>query len=274
MTMTSEPTSTAAAEQADQTEQELQVERDGSGVATVTLNRPRTKNAVTGAGWLAIADVFEDIARRPDDRVVILTGAGGNFCSGADLSARGGTSAREGMRRVNAASAAVRDLPKPTIAVVSGVAVGAGFNLALACDLAIADRSARFSQIFSLRGLSVDFGGTWQLPHNIGLQRAKELAFFGRMYGAEEIAEFGLLNRVVDEGDAMPLAEEWALELTRIAPTALSQTKELLNAAAASTFEEALSREAIAQNFNGTTADTREAIDAFLQKREPRFGGS
>ena len=154
------------------------------------------------------------------------------------------------------------------------MAVGAGFNLALACDLAIAERSARFSQIFSLRGLSVDFGGTWQLPHNVSLQRAKELAFFGRMYGADEIAAFGLLNRVVDDGEALPLAEEWALELTRIAPTALSQTKELLNAAAASTFDEALSREAIAQNFNGTTADTREAIDAFLQKREPRFGGN
>ncbi|MFD2351411.1 enoyl-CoA hydratase/isomerase family protein [Nonomuraea ferruginea] len=145
------------------------VERDGSGIVTVTLDRPDTKNSVPRAGWIELAEVFGDIAGRADDRVVVLTGAGGDFCSGSDL--RGGDSAdspRRAMRIVNAALLAVRDLPQPTIAAVSGVAAGGGFNLALACDLAVAEETARFSQIFARRGLSVDFGGTWFLTHMLG----------------------------------------------------------------------------------------------------------
>ncbi|MGI5159068.1 enoyl-CoA hydratase/isomerase family protein [Microbispora sp. CA-102843] len=133
------------------------------------------------------------------------------------------------------------------------MAVGAGFNMALACDLAIAEETARFSQIFAKRGLSVDFGGTWLLTHMIGLHRAKELAFFGRVLSASEVHAIGLLNKVVPQGEALAHAYEWARELLTLAPLPLSQTKEMLNLAAATGFHESALREANAQNLNGTT---------------------
>jgi len=251
------------------------VDRDGSGIVVVTLNRPKTKNSVPFTSWVALGEIFQDIAARADDRVVVLTGAEGNFCSGAELGAAGSQPPppRRAMQIVNATCAAIRDLPKPTIAAVSGYAVGAGFNLALACDLAIADETAKFSQIFAKRGLSVDFGGTFFLANMIGLHRAKELAFFGRMLPASEVHAMGLLNRIVPESESLALSIEWATELLGLAPTAISQTKELLNLAGASTFPESLMREAIAQNFNGTTEDSKEAIQAFLDKRDPVFLG-
>ncbi|MER6977856.1 enoyl-CoA hydratase/isomerase family protein [Streptomyces carpinensis] len=249
------------------------VERDGSGIVTVTLNRPAVKNSVRPSGWTELTRIFDEIAGRADDRVVALTGAGGDFCSGADLRAAGGEEPPgRGMRRVNAALLALRDLPQPTIAAVRGAAVGAGFNMALACDLAIAEETARFSQIFSRRGLSVDFGGTWFLTHMVGLHRAKELAFFGRILSAREVHALGLLNRVVPEGQALAQALAWARELLGLAPLALSQTKELLNLAASGTFHDSVLREATAQHLNGTSDDTREAIQAFLEKRQPVFG--
>jgi 2-(1,2-epoxy-1,2-dihydrophenyl)acetyl-CoA isomerase len=249
------------------------VERDGSGIVLVTLNRPATKNAVTQDGWIDLRQAFDEIAVTASDRVVILTGADGNFCSGADLGGPVSLSPRAGMHSVNSTCQAIRDIPKPVIAAVSGVAVGAGCNMALTCDLAIADESSTFSEIFSKRGLSVDFGGTWQLTHNLGLQRAKELAFFGRAYSARDMFDLGLLNRVVPDGQSASVAREWAEELLTLAPTSLGLTKELLNASASSTFQEALSREGVAQVFNTTTSDTREAISAFLEKRPPVFTG-
>ncbi|GAA1713918.1 enoyl-CoA hydratase-related protein [Nonomuraea bangladeshensis] len=250
---------------------DLLVERDG-GVVTVTLNRPARKNAMTREGWIELTRVLGEVAARADDRVLVLTGAGGEFCSGADLSAQGSADPpRRAMRIVNEALFALRDLPQPTIAAVSGAAVGAGFNMALACDLAVADETARFSQIFSRRGLSVDFGGTWLLTHMVGLHRAKELAFFGRILSAREVHDLGLLNRVVPEGTALARAGEWARELLGLAPLALAQTKELLNLAASGDFRESALREAAAQNLNGATEDTREAISAFLEKRPPVF---
>jgi 2-(1,2-epoxy-1,2-dihydrophenyl)acetyl-CoA isomerase len=253
---------------------DIWIERDGSGIVTVTLNRPKTKNSVPRSSWIRLKELFEDIAAHTEDRAVIVTGSGGNFCSGAEL---GAAPANEGPRRnmeiVNAALFAIRDLPKPTVAAISGVAVGAGFNLALACDLAIADESARFSQIFAKRGLSVDFGGTWLLTHMVGLHRAKELAFFGDILSAADVHEMGLLNRVVPDGEAPTVARAWAERLTRLAPVALSQTKELLNLASSSDFAGSVLREASAQGLNLSTSDTREAISAFLEKREPVFQG-
>ncbi|MGI5272358.1 enoyl-CoA hydratase/isomerase family protein [Nonomuraea sp. CA-218870] len=246
-------------------------DRDGSGIVTVTLNRPETKNSVPPEGWTELAGVLGDIAGRADDRVVVLTGAGGDFCAGSDLRGGGSPAPRRAMQVVNAALFALRDLPQPTIAAVRGVAVGGGFNLALACDLAIAEENARFSQIFSRRGLSVDFGGTWFLTHMIGLHRAKELAFFGRVLTAPDVHALGLLNKVVPEGRALAEAYAWARDLLALAPLALAQTKEMLNLAAAGSFHDSVLREAAAQNLNGTTEDTREAIQAFLEKREPVF---
>jgi len=250
------------------------IERDGSGVVFVTLNRPKTKNAIPMVGWLQLSEAFREIASSTQDRAVVVTGSEGNFSSGADLSEEGESlPPRRAMQVINDACESIRNLPQPTMAAVSGYAVGAGFNLVLACDLAIADTSARFSQIFVKRGMSVDFGGTWQLPRVLGLQRAKELAFFGRTVTADELFAMGALNRVVPEGAALPLAREWAAELAQSAPIALALTKELINQAASATFSESLAAEATAQNFNVTTNDTREAVDAFRQRRAPVFRG-
>ncbi|MFM7045941.1 MAG: enoyl-CoA hydratase/isomerase family protein [Ilumatobacteraceae bacterium] len=251
----------------------LQIERH-DGIVTVTLNRPEKKNAANQAMWGELADTFRDIADRDDDRVVVITGAGGEFCSGADLTG-GGRSRHQlaAMRFVNEAALALHRLPQPTIAKVRGVAVGAGCNLALGCDLVVAGTTARFSQIFARRGLSLDFGGSWLLPRRIGLHRAKELALFADIIDAAEAERVGLVNRVLPDGELDAFVEGWARRLADGPPIALAMTKRLLDNSFDATFEQALDDEARAQTVNFSTADTAEAMLAFVDKRDPRFQG-
>lgn len=252
----------------------LLVDRDG-GILTVTLNRPDRKNAVTPAMWTELAEVLRDAARREQVRVVVLTGAAGEFCSGADLGefGRDEGSLLGRMRLVNEAALALHQMPKPTIAKVDGVAVGAGCNLALGCDLVVASERARFSEIFSRRGLSVDFGGSFLLPRRIGLHRAKELAFFGEIIDAAEAERIGLVNRVVPVGDLDTFVAEWAGRLAEGPPLALSLSKALLDASMGRSMAEALEAEGQAQAVNLAAADAREAMAAFLEKRQPKFAG-
>jgi len=257
----------------------LQVHRE-DGIVTVTLNRPHRKNAVPPDMWDELADTFRGIASHRADRVVVLTGANGEFCSGADLADADAepydsidTHMLSTMRRVGAACVAIAEVPKPTIAKVSGVAVGAGMNMALACDLVVTDRTARFAEIFAKRGLSVDFGGSWFLPRRVGLHRAKELALFGDLIDAAEAERIGLVNRVVDDDRLDGFVAEWAAKLAAGPPIALAQTKRLLNESFESTLPQALEREGTAQSVNSTTADTKEAIAAFLERRSPEFHG-
>lgn len=253
---------------------EILIDR-AEGVVTLTLNRPERKNAVTGAMWRRLADTFSEVAENPEDRVLIVTGAGGAFCSGADLTAvddiSGGGLAR--MRTVGAAAQALHDLPKPTIAKVGGIAAGAGANLALGCDLIVASDEARFSEIFSARGLSLDFGGSWLLPRLVGLHRAKELAFFADILSAKEAQDLGLVNRVVPAGDLDGFVDEWARRLAAGPPIALSMTKRMLNNSFTSTLAEALEAEAVSQVVNFGTQDLAEAMRAFAEKRAPDFKG-
>jgi len=157
------------------------------GVVTLTLNRPDTMNAITGEMWGGLEDVFAEVARNFDDRVLVVTGAGRAFCAGADLIEQGmpRTSGRrlEHMRGVGRSAAALRGIGKPTVAKVNGVAAGAGLSLALGCDLVIASDAARFSAIFVQRGLSIDYGGSWLLPRLVGIHKAKELALLADMIG-------------------------------------------------------------------------------------------
>lgn len=245
------------------------------GVVTLTLNRPKRKNAITGDMWGRLVEVFAAVAANPEDRVLVVTGAGGAFCSGADLSAigdiSGGGLAR--MRGVGAAAQALHNLPKPTIAKVSGIAAGAGANLALGCDLIVASDEARFSQIFSARGLSLDFGGSWLLPRLVGLHRAKELAFFAEILSAKEAQEYGLVNRVVPAADLDGFVDEWARRLAAGPPIALSMTKRMLNNSFSSTLAESLETEALSQVINFKTEDLGEAMRAFAEKRPPTFRG-
>lgn len=246
------------------------------GVVTITLNRPQRKNALNGAMWEELGETFRSIAASTEDRVVVITGAGGAFCSGADLGGDGGGPPRHQlatMRAVNEVCLQLHNLAQPTIAKVGGVAVGAGANLAFGCDLIVAASSARFAEIFVKRGLSVDFGGTWLLPRLIGLHKAKELALFGDLIPAAEAAALGLVNRVVADGELDAFVADWAARLAAGPPITMAQTKQMLNGSFERTLAESLESEAWAQTVNLTTRDTREAIDAFLEKRSPRFEG-
>ena len=247
------------------------------GVVTITLDRPEVKNAIDRTMWDELLTTFRSIYDDPDDRVVVLTGAGGEFCSGADVRTMGDSvgerSALAAMREVSDVALALHRLPQPVIAKVRGVAAGAGCNLALAADMVVASSSARFSEIFARRGLSVDFGGTWLLPRLVGLHRAKELAFFADVLSAEEVHGMGLLNRVVPDAELDGLVADWAARLATGPTLALSMTKKMLNDSMANGMEQAVEEEARSQAVNFGTTDTAEAIHAFLERREPRFEG-
>ena len=251
----------------------LRVDRSG-GVVTITLDRPAKKNAINGAMWDELGSVVAEIARRSADRVVVITGAGGDFCSGADLSAPSVDEHHlSRMRGVGDLCLAIARLPQPTVAKVRGVAVGAGLNLALVCDLVVAAEGARFSEIFAKRGLSLDFGGSWILPRLIGMHRAKELALLAPIIGAAEAAEIGLVNRVLPDTDLDAFVDGWVAELAAGPPITLAMTKRMLNNSFNVTLEEALDDEGVSQTVNLGTADNREAISAFLAKRAPNFEG-
>lgn len=248
------------------------------GVLTVTLNRPERKNAVDYEGWRSLYEIFTSAATSEEVRVVVVTGAGGDFCAGADLSA--GSAPSDGpahpivrMRSMNETALALQRLPKPTIAKVDGVAVGAGCNLALCCDLVVASDRARIAEIFAKRGLSIDFGGSWLLPRRIGLHKAKELTFFGDMVDLEEAERMGLVNRIVPVAELDAFVADWARRLAAGPPLALAASKQLLDASAGMSFAEALDSESFAQVVNIASADGREALSAFLEKRQPTFLG-
>jgi 2-(1,2-epoxy-1,2-dihydrophenyl)acetyl-CoA isomerase len=254
----------------------ITVERAG-GIVTITLNRPEKKNAINGAMWDELLATFREIGSSSADRAVVITGAGGAFCSGADLTG-GGAGGPErhqlaAMRHVGDVCLALHRLPQPVIAKVRGVAVGAGCNLALGCDLVVASTTARFSQIFAKRGLSVDFGGSWVVPRRVGLHRAKELAFFADIIDAVEADRIGLVNRVVADDDLDAFVDDWAARLAAGPPIALAMTKRMLDNAMNVTLEEALDDEGAAQTVNFSTKDTAEAISAFVAKRPPEFRG-
>lgn len=248
------------------------------GVIEVTLNRPEKKNAANPQMWDELLDIARRIAASNEVRSVVLTGAGGSFCSGADVSAMGERHGGEvhslaSMRHVGDVCLAWFRLPQPTIAKVRGVAVGAGMNLALVCDLLVAGESARFSEIFARRGLTIDFGGSYTLPRRVGMQRAKELALLAEIVDAATAYEMGLVNRVIAEDGLDDFVADWAQRLAAGPPIALAMTKRLLNNSLNVTLEEALDDEGLSQAVNFGTSDTLEAVAAFLEKREPRFRG-
>ena len=253
----------------------LRVDRSANGVVTLTLNRPEKKNAMNRAMFDELLAVFREVDASETDRVLVITGAGDAFCSGADLGDRGNDTRPQLLRLhwVADIALALHRIPKPVIAKVNGVAVGAGLNLALGCDLIVASEQARFSEIFARRGLSIDFGGSWILPRLIGLHRAKELAFFADIISAKEAAEMGLVNRVVAADQLDAFVGDWADRLAAGPPLALSMTKRLLTNSFSMTMDEALDAEGMAQTVNGGTQDTPEAIRAFIEKREPKFKG-
>jgi 2-(1,2-epoxy-1,2-dihydrophenyl)acetyl-CoA isomerase len=253
----------------------LRVDRAPNGVVTLTLNRPQKKNAINSAMFGELLEVFREVNDATADRVLVITGAGDAFCSGADLSSRGEDTRHPTARLhwVADIALALHRIQKPVIAKVNGVAAGAGMNLALGCDLIVASDTARFTEIFAKRGLSIDFGGSWLLPRLVGMHKAKELALFADIISAKEAAEMGLVNRVVPGAQLDAFVADWADRLAAGAPIALAMTKRLLTNSFAVSMDEALEAEGMAQSVNFYTEDTKEAIAAFLEKREPKFKG-
>lgn len=251
------------------------VERAG-GVVTVTLNRPEKKNALTSAMIEELPCILEDVESRDGDRVLVLTGAGGAFCSGADLSgpalagSGGPAPALVSVRRVGAAAVALHRLTKPTIAKVDGVAVGAGLGLALGCDLVVASERARLSMIFSKRALSPDAATSWLLPRLVGMARAKQLAFFATMIDATRALELGLVNAVVPVDELEDVVGTWARTLAESSALALATTKELLSAAWTTSLADAVEHEARCQARNLSGPDVKAAMAVFLQARAGR----
>ncbi len=257
------------------TPETLIVERR-NGVVTVTMNRPERKNAANSVMLRELPAIFTEIERNPEDRAMVLTGAGGAFCTGADLTdadAPATFASLAGMRQLGDTALALHRLTKPTIAKVDGHAVGAGFSLALGCDLIVCSDRAKLSMIFTRRGLSLDNGASWLLPRMVGLAKAKEIALFGGMWSGEEALAMGLINRVVPVDELDAFVADWATTLAAGPTMALSLTKTMLNGSAQSSMEQAVENEARCQAVNFASKDTREALDAFVQKRAPTFIG-
>jgi len=257
-------------------DEHVKVSRDGH-VTTVTLDRPGTRNACSMSMWLAIRDAFRDIAAS-DARAAVLTGANGDFSSGADVVSSKSSEGWEGsrltaMRLLAESVVAVHDCPVPVIVKVDGVSVGAAFGLALAGDLLYCSDRARFSAVFAKRGLSLDYGTSWFLAQRVGIHKAKEIALTAEMMSGARAAELGFVNAVfpAEELDAKVAAV--VDEIASGPPIALSMTKRMLDNAASSSLIHALETEAIAQNVNLGTRDIGEAFKAFREKRPPRFEG-
>jgi 2-(1,2-epoxy-1,2-dihydrophenyl)acetyl-CoA isomerase len=247
---------------------------DRDGVRTLTLNRPERKNAITPELWLDLAEALRVADACDDVRAVVLTGAGGAFCSGADIGTGEAVHPRRKLQRLTDVALALHNLSVPTIAKVAGVAVGAGWNLALGCDLVVATPESRFCQIFAKRGLSVDLGGSWLLPKLVGLQQAKRLVMLADMISADEARGLGLVTWVQPADEIDAYVGELAARLAAGPPFALAQSKALLNDGAAVSFAQALANEARAQPGNFATNDLGEAYAAFAAKRDPSFTGT
>ena len=247
-------------------------------VATITLNRPEKKNAISRVMFDELRSAFDRASAAEEVRCVVVTGAGGAFCSGADLSDQGnmvGTTleAKARMAMVHSVVRSFVECRKPTIAKVTGVAAGAGANLALGCDLIVASRSASFAELFVKRGLVVDFGGTWALTRILPLHKAKELAFLGETISAEEADRLGMLNRLCDDSEIDAVVKDYAERVASLPPRTMELMKENFNRATERSLVENLDAESIGQTMAFSSEDTREAVLAWLEKREPRFTG-
>lgn len=245
------------------------------GVATITLNRPESLNALNAAMRRELLASLKAAAKDEAVRAVVITGEGRGFCSGADL--RGGSFERE-FRRVltdeyNPLISAIRGLPKPVIAAVNGVAAGAGVSLALACDLVYAADDARFLQAFVRIGLVPDSGSTRALVRALGRHRAAQLIFSGEPLSAAEAHAVGLVNVVVQAAELADTVRSAAAKLASGPTRAIGYAKRLINHAEDALLPESLAMEADLQELAGRTEDHAEGVAAFSEKRDPRFLG-
>lgn len=246
------------------------------GIARITLNRPDRLNSFTRAMHAELRDALANLG---DARVVVLTGAGRGFCAGQDLNDRAvapgeavdlGETVEESW---NPLIRALASLPQPVIARVNGVAAGAGANIALACDLVIAARSAKFIQSFSALGLIPDSGGSWHLPRLVGQARALGLALTGDPLPAERAAEWGLIWKAVDDDVLDAEVDAVATKLASLPPLGLAAIKQIIRTSWSRTLDQELDLQRDEMRRLGFTHDYREGVAAFLEKREAKFTG-
>ena len=251
-------------------------------VATITFNRPDKLNALNPQLVSDILNALDAVASDEDIRVLIVTGNGRGFCSGADLSGGSDFSTATLERRLRPQpfpwwgwlALAFHNFQKPSIAAVNGLAVGGGLGIALVCDIRIAAESARFSSIFIQRALVPDSGATFYLPRAVGTSRAFEMMYTGDMVDVREAERIGLVSRVVPDEELLKTARELAARIARMAPLTLEMTKRaVLKGVEGHDFEAQLVYESLAQNAASNSEDYREAVQAFLEKREPQFEG-
>jgi 2-(1,2-epoxy-1,2-dihydrophenyl)acetyl-CoA isomerase len=263
------------------------IETHEGGIATLTMNRPEARNALTGEMMAGLTEAIPRLAGDPSVRLVVLTGAGGAFCAGGDVKGFAAATSRapsEGAassieQRIHDLRASMEvgrwlhEMRKPTLAVIPGAAAGAGLSLALACDLRIAADDAKLTTAFSKVGLSGDFGGTYFLTHLVGGARARELYFTADVISGAEALRLGVVNKAVPREDLPAAAAEYARYLAGLPTVAIGYMKRNLNAAEHATLAEVLDAEAQNMVRAMMTDDHKTASAAFVAKTRPVFQG-
>ncbi len=254
------------------------------GIATLTINRPQSRNSMTTEVMKGLSEAMPRLANDPSVRLVVLTGAGGAFCAGGDVKGfvnkePGSANSLPFEQNVNLLRASMEvsrwlhEMPKPTLAVISGPAAGAGLSLALACDMRIAADDAKLTTAFSKIGLSGDFGGSYFLNLLVGAAKAREMYFTGEVVLGAQAARIGLVNRSVPKDQLAQAAHAWALELAALPTLAIGYMKRNLNAGLRGSLSEVLDLEAIHMIRTFETEDHKAAAIAFVEKKSPRFQG-
>lgn len=247
------------------------------GVATVTLNRPDVYNALNDEITYELQDALKAVSKDEQVRVVVLTGEGKAFCSGQDLKAASGDqkrSFRQSLhKRYNPIITAMRNLPKPVVCRLNGVAAGAGCSLALACDVIVASEDATLIEVFINIGLVPDSGSAYFLPRTVGSNKAFELCSMGSRVKATEAVSIGLINKAVPAGELDAAVKTYTDYYAQAPTKSIGLIKKMLNKSATSTLDEMLEYEAYCQEIAGASADYKEGVTAFLEKRKPEFKG-
>lgn len=260
------------------------IETHANGIATLTMNRPEARNALSREMMMALAEAVPRLATDPAVRLVVLTGTGGAFCAGGDVKGFAKNVAAGGapmsfdqkvtdLRLRMEVSRWLHEMPKPTLAVIPGPAAGAGLSLALACDMRIAVSTAKFTTAFSKIGLAGDFGGSWFLNHLVGAARARQMYFTAEVVQADEALRIGLVNRVVAPAEFEAAAAAWAAELAALPTIAVGYMKRNLNAGLKGSLSDVLDAEAVHMIRTFDTEDHKNAAVAFVEKRPPVFHG-
>jgi 2-(1,2-epoxy-1,2-dihydrophenyl)acetyl-CoA isomerase len=249
-------------------------------VARITLNRPESLNAINVEMGEELTKVFQELNSNNEVRAVVLTGAGRAFCSGGDVKQMLSVVDKDPasyfgapLEMYNRLILAIRELPKPVIAAINGLATGAGFNLALACDVRIAGESARMSQAFIRIGLVPDCGGTFFLPRIVGWTKAMELMLTGELIDSEQAKQLNIVNLVAKDSELESTAGFFAGQAAELPTFAIGRLKRLMNASFSSSLEEQLALEAEMQVGCAGTQDFAEGVKAFAEKRQPKFKG-